>query len=68
MKTASANSPRTYIREGLLSEGCLRLRFGGGGIFGRAYYYYFFAGVGGLIIGILRYDVLECSFLYAISS
>ena len=26
-----------YIREGLLSEGCLRLRFGGL-IFGRAYY------------------------------
>ena len=28
-KTASTNSPRAYIREGLLSEGFLRLRFGG---------------------------------------
>ena len=41
----SSNSPLGYIREGLLSEGYLRLRFsffwgGGGGwvIFGRAYY------------------------------
>ena len=29
IKTASANSPGAYIREGLLSEGYLRLRFGG---------------------------------------
>ena len=29
--TANTNSPRAYIREGLLSEGFLRLRFGGGG-------------------------------------
>ena len=51
MKTASTNSPWAYIWEGLLSEGYLRLRFGGL-IFGRAY---FFLGGGGLIIGILRY-------------
>ena len=30
-KTASTNSPWAYIWEGLLSEGFLRLRFGGGG-------------------------------------
>ena len=34
MKTASTNCPWAYIREGLLSEGYLRLRFGGL-IFGR---------------------------------
>ena len=45
IKTASTNSPWACIREGLLSEGYLRLRFGGGGlIFGRAYYYFFFGG------------------------
>ena len=47
LKTANPNSPWAYIREGLLSEGYLRLRFGGlfsgGLIFER------------LIIGILRY-------------
>ena len=40
IKTASTNSPWAYIREGLLSEGFVRLRFGGGGgglIFGVAY-------------------------------
>ena len=37
-KTASPNSPWAYIREGLLSEGYLRLRFGGL-IFGRAYFW-----------------------------
>ena len=41
-KTASFNSPWAYIWEGLLSEGFLRLRFGGlfsgGLIFGGAYY------------------------------
>ena len=47
-KTASTNSPWAYIWEGLLSEGFLRLRFGGL-IFGRAF---FFWGGGGLIIGI----------------
>ena len=31
LKTASTNSPWTYIREGSLLEGYLRLRFGGGG-------------------------------------
>ena len=41
IKTASSKSPWAYIREGLLSEGYLRLRFGGL-IFGW-----------GLIIGIL---------------
>ena len=35
-KIASTNSPWAYIWEGLLSEGFLRLRFGGL-IFGRAY-------------------------------
>ena len=42
LKTASTNSPWAYIREGLVSEGFLRLRFGGelfsGGLsFGGAY-------------------------------
>ena len=46
-KTASTNSPWAYIRKGLLSEGFLGLRFGGG---------FFFLG-GGLIIGILRYAI-----------
>ena len=41
-KNSSGNSPWAYIREGLLSEGYLRLRFGGI-IFGRA----FFGGAGG---------------------
>ena len=45
MKTASTNSPWAYIREGLLSEGYLRLRFGGL-IFGRTY---FGGGGGGLL-------------------
>ena len=48
IKTASTNSPWAYIREGLLSEGYLHLRFGGL-IFGRAYLW-----GGGRIIGILR--------------
>ena len=47
IKTASTNSKWAYIREGLLSEGYLHLRFGGL-IFGRAYFF----GGGGLIIGI----------------
>ena len=51
-KTASTNSPWAYIREGLLLEGFLHLRFGGL-IFGRAYFFFFWGG--GLIIGILRY-------------
>ena len=46
IKTASTNSPRAYIQEGLLSEGYLRLRFGGL-IFGRAFF--FFGGGGGLL-------------------
>ena len=37
IKTATTNSPWAYIREGLLSEGYLRLRFGGL-IFGGPYY------------------------------
>ena len=50
--------------EGLLSEGYLRLRFGGGGALfsgGLIFIYlfiYFFVGSGGLIIGILRYIFL----------
>ena len=42
IKTATNNSPWAYFREGLLSEGFLRLRFAGlfsgGLIFGEAYY------------------------------
>ena len=38
IKTVNSNSPRAYIREGLLSEGYLRLRFGGL-IFWRAYFW-----------------------------
>ena len=53
IKTANTNSPWAYIREGLLSEGYLRLKFGGL-IFGRAY---FRGGGGGLIIRILRYKL-----------
>ena len=45
MKTASTNSPWAYIREGLLSEGYLRLRFGGL-IFVRAYLFIYFFGGG----------------------
>ena len=47
IRTASTNSLWVYIREGLLSEEYLCLRFGGP-IFGRAYF------LEGLIIGILR--------------
>ena len=54
MKTASTNCPWAYIREGLLSEGYLRLRFGGL-IFGRTSFGRGGGGGGGLIIGILRY-------------
>ena len=64
------------IREGLLSEGYLRLRFGGL-IFGRAYYFFGGGGWGRLIIGILRNifslfvseltweDICESFFFYA---
>ena len=47
LKTANTNSPWFYIREGLFSEGFLRLRFGD----------YFREGLflEGPIIGILRY-------------
>ena len=45
MKTASTKSLWAYIREGLVSEGYLRLRFGGL-IFASAY---FFCGGGGLL-------------------
>ena len=56
MKTASTNtnSRWAYIREGLLSEGYLRLRFWRL-IFGRAFFLFLGGGGGGLIIGILRY-------------
>ena len=43
IKTASTNSPWAYIREGLLLELYLRLRFGGL-IFGRAYFFFFGGG------------------------
>ena len=39
LKKANSNSPWAYIREGLLSEGYLRLRFAGL-IFGRAYFFW----------------------------
>ena len=39
LKTASTNRPWAYIREGLLSEGIWRLKFGGL-IFGRAYFFW----------------------------
>ena len=48
IKTASTNSPWAYIREGLLSEGFVRLRFGGL-IFGRAYFFFWGGGGGGLL-------------------
>ena len=67
LETASTNSPLAYIQGGLLSEGYLRLNFGGGGIISwRADFIYVFIylfilfiiitffGGGGLIIGILR--------------
>ena len=40
-KTPNSNNPLAYFREGLLSEGYLRLRLwgGGGGIFGTAYFW-----------------------------
>ena len=58
IKTASTNSPWASIREGLLSVGYLRLRFGGL-IFGRAYFFFFVRG--GLIIVILRYFMTAMS-------
>ena len=54
IKTASTNSPWAYIREGLLSEGYLCLRFGGL-IYGRAFFFWGGGGGRGLIIGIIRY-------------
>ena len=58
-KTACTKSLWAYIREGLLSEGFLRLRFGGL-IFGRAYC---FGGEGrGLIIGFRLFDILQSLF------
>ena len=72
LKTANPNSPWAYIREGLLSEGYLRLRFRGL-IFGRAYFllflficlffiylfiYFFFLGGGGG--GGLIIGILRC--------
>ena len=44
-KTASNNSPWAYIWEGLLSEGFLRLSFGGL-IFGRTYFFFWGGGRG----------------------
>ena len=43
IKAASTNSPWTYLREGLLSEGFVRLRFGGL-IFCRAHFFFFGGG------------------------
>ena len=59
LKTASTNSPWAYIREGLLSEGFLGLRFGGL-IFGRAY---FGGGGGGLLSEFYGY-LKKSSFQY----
>ena len=54
-KTTSTNSPWAYIWEGLLSEGFLRLRFGGL-IFGRAYF------LGGLHVLSEFYGILTGTF------
>ena len=57
-KNSNSNSPWAYIREGLLSEESLRLRFGGlssGGLI----YLFFFAGEGGLLSEF--YDILITS-------
>ena len=53
-KTANTNGPWAYTWVGLISEGFLRLRFGGL-IFGTANFFFFFGGGGSVIIGILRY-------------
>ena len=53
LKTANGNSPWAYIREGLLSEEYLRLRFGGF-IFWRAY---FFLGGGRLLSEVYGYFI-----------
>ena len=55
IKTASTNSPWPYIREGLLSEGYLCLRFGG--LICRRAYFFCGGGGGGLIIGILKHFI-----------
>ena len=57
VKTAGTNSSWAYIREGLLSEGYLRLRFGGL-IFGRVYF--FFGGGGAYYRNFTVFDI-ECS-------
>ena len=52
MKTANTNSPGAYIREGLLSEGYLRLSFGAlfqEDLFIYLFIYFFFGGGGGLL-------------------
>ena len=54
INSARTNSPWAYIREGLLWEGYLRLKFGGL-ISGRAYFFWGGGGGGGLVIGILLY-------------
>ena len=51
IKTSNPISPWAYIREGLLSKGFLRFRFGGL-IFGRAYFW------GGLLSEF--YGILKC--------
>ena len=74
IKTASTNSPWAYIREGLLWEGYLRLRFGGL-IFRRAYlfvYFIFWGGEGGGLLsevyGISSIDVvLNCLHCFSLS-
>ena len=53
IKTASTYSPWAYIREGLLWEGFVRLRFGG--LILEGLIFLGGGGGGGLIIGILRY-------------
>ena len=59
LKTATTNSPWAYLREGLLSEGFLRLRFGGL-ILGKEGFFFFWRwgegeGEGGG--GLLRYNI-----------
>ena len=66
--TCSTNSPWAYIREGLLSEGYLRLKFGGL-LFGRAYFFLGGGGGGGLLLEFysIFVDMFKDSVLYGLS-
>ena len=60
IKAANCNFPWAYIREGLLSEGYLRLRFGGL-IFGSAYYRNFTVSVQHGIVKICSLKASNCA-------